>query len=125
MEPILLKRAGWVAAILLAISVTVWFAWPAPVGVDLAIAARGPMEVTVDDDGKTAVAHVYAVSAPIAGKVLRISHPDGAHAVSLHVGDQVIANETVIAVMQPTVPSFIDSRSRGQLEAELVAAEAS
>ena len=124
MKPILLKRAGWVAGILLATSATVWFAWPAPVGVDLAIAARGPMEVTVDDDGKTQVAHVYAVSAPIAGKVLRISHPDGTHAVSRHVGDQVIANETVIAVMQPTVPSFIDSRSRGQLEAELVAAEA-
>lgn len=124
MKPILLKRAGWVAGILLAASATVWFAWRAPVGVDLAIAARGPMEVTVDDDGKTQVAHVYAVSAPIAGKVLRISHPDGTHAVSRHVGDQAIANETVIAVMQPTVPSFIDSRSRGQLEAELVAAEA-
>lgn len=82
------------------------------------------MEVTVDDDGKTQVQHVYTVSAPIAGKVLRISHPSGDQGVSRHVGDQVIADETIVAVMQPTVPGFIDIRSRGQLEAELAAADA-
>ena len=54
-----------------------WFAWPRPVAVDLATVAKGPMEVTVDDEGKTRVRHVYTVSAPIAGKVLRISHPLG------------------------------------------------
>jgi HlyD family secretion protein len=30
------------------------------------------MEVTVDDDGKTNIRHIYTVSAPIAGKVLII-----------------------------------------------------
>ena len=39
----------------------VWFAWPRPVAVDLATVAKGPMEVTVDDDGKTHVRHVYTV----------------------------------------------------------------
>ena len=51
--------------------------------------AKGPMEVTVDDEGKTRVRHIYTVSAPIAGKVLRISHPVGEQGISLHVGDQV------------------------------------
>jgi HlyD family secretion protein len=83
------------------------------------------MEVTVDDDGKTNVRHVYTVSAPIAGKVLRISHPSGDHAISRHVGDQVTANETVVAVMQPTTPSFIDVRSREEIEAMITAADAS
>ena len=80
----------------------VWFAWPRPIAVDLATVTRGPMEVTVDDEGKTRVRHIYTVSAPIAGKVLRISHPIGRHGVSRHVGDQVTADETVVAVMQPT-----------------------
>ncbi|MBR0857027.1 efflux RND transporter periplasmic adaptor subunit [Bradyrhizobium liaoningense] len=101
-----------------------WFAWPRPVLVDLATVAKGPIEVTADDDGKTHVRHVYTVSAPIAGKVLRISHPLGEQGPSLHVGDDVIANQTVIALMQPTLPSFIDVRSRDQLEAEVLAADA-
>ena len=46
----------------------IWFAWPQPIPVDLAVVTKGPMEVTVDDEGKTRVRHVYTVSAPIAGK---------------------------------------------------------
>jgi len=70
------------------------------------------------------VRHIYTVSAPVAGKVLRISHPMGEQGPSLHVGDQVTANETVVALMQPTVPSFNDVRSHDQLEAEILAADA-
>ncbi|GLH80683.1 hypothetical protein SSBR45G_55920 [Bradyrhizobium sp. SSBR45G] len=66
----------------------------------------------------------YTVSAPIAGKVLRISHPLGEHGPSRHVGDEGVANQTVIALMQPTLPSFIDMRSRDQLQAEVAAADA-
>ncbi|TIP50379.1 MAG: secretion protein HlyD, partial [Mesorhizobium sp.] len=51
----------------------IWFAWPRPIAVDLATVTEGPMEVTIDDEAKTRVRHVYTVSAPIAGKVLRIS----------------------------------------------------
>jgi HlyD family secretion protein len=44
----------------------------------MATVTKGPMQVTIDDEGKTQVRHVYTVSAPIAGRVLRISHPKGA-----------------------------------------------
>src|SRR2546421_5959080 len=102
----------------------IWFAWPRPLPVDLATIVRGPIEVTADDDGKTHVRHIYTVSAPVAGKVLRISHPMGEQGPSVHVGDQMTANETVVALMQPTPPSFIDVRSHDQLEAEVIAADA-
>src|SRR5215470_60300 len=118
------KRLLWGVVAGLAVLGLVWFAWPAPVAVDLAVVSKGPMEVTVDDDGKTHVRHIYTVSAPIAGKVLRISHPIGEQGISRHVGDQVIAGETVVAVMQPMTPSFIDVRSREQLQAEVTAADA-
>jgi HlyD family secretion protein len=124
MRNIWLKRAGWTVAVGAGLAGLAWFAWPQPVLVDLAAVARGPMEVTVDDDGKTQVRHVYTVSAPTAGNVLRISHPAGGQGFSLHVGDQVTANDTVVAVMQPATPGFIDVRSHEQLEAELSAADA-
>ena len=82
------KRLLWGVVAGLAVLVLVWFAWPAPVAVDLAVVTKGPMEVTVDDDGKTHVRHIYTVSAPIAGKVLRISHPSGEGGISRHVVDE-------------------------------------
>ncbi|WP_407186991.1 efflux RND transporter periplasmic adaptor subunit [Bradyrhizobium centrosematis] len=117
------KRITGVALVAAILGGLAWFAWPRPVLVDLATVAKGPIEVTADDDGKTRVRHVYTVSAPIAGKVLRISHPLGEQGPSLHVGDEVVANQTV-ALMQPTLPGFIDARSRDQLQAEVLAADA-
>ena len=109
---------------MLVLAALTWFAWPRPIAVDLATVTKGPMEVTVDDEGKTRVRHIYTVSAPIAGKVLRISHPFGDHGISRHVGDLVTADETVVAVMQPMTPGFIDARSREELEAAVAAADA-
>ena len=124
MRTIWLNRG--IAALLgvLVIAGVLWFAWPRPVAVDIATVTKGPMQVTIDDEGKTRVRHVYTVSAPIAGRVLRISHPEGKHAMSLHVGDQVKADETVVAIMQPAIPGFIDVRSREELQAAVKAADA-
>ena len=94
MSTIWLRRAGWTAAVAASLAGILWLAWPAPVGVDVATVNAGPMQVTVDDDGKTHVRHIYTVSAPIAGKVLRISHPHGDEGISRHVGDLVTANES-------------------------------
>lgn len=90
------------------------FVWPAPVLVDLAIVASGAMEVTVDDEGKTQVREIYTVSAPLTGKLLRIS---------AEAGDEVGKNK-VLAVMQPTAPGFHDVRTHEELQALLEAANA-
>ena len=116
MPGIRIKRIAGLVAVGFAIAGLIWFAWRQPIGVDIATVARGPMEVTVEDDeAKTQVKDVYTVSAPIAGKVLRNPR---------EVGDQVTANETVVAVMQPMRPSFLDVRTREELQAALAAAEA-
>jgi HlyD family secretion protein len=119
-----IKRAAWIVALLLVLAGVVWFAWPRPIPVDLATVTAAPMEVTIDDEAKTRVRHVYTVSAPISGKVLRISNPTEAHDISLHVGDKVVADETIVAIMQPTSPSFLDIRSREELQAAVAAADA-
>lgn len=82
------------------------------------------MAVTVDEEARTRVRHIYTVSAPVAGKVLRISRPDGHDGTSLHVGDAVVEGRTTVAVMQPVPPSLLDVRSRAELGAALVAANA-
>ena len=92
-----------------------WFAWPRPIGVDLSTVRAIPLTVTVDEEGKTRVRHIYTVSAPVAGKVLRTSR---------HVGDEVLADETIVAVMEPTRPAFHDVRSHQELEGALAAADA-
>ena len=124
MPPNWLKRTGWILGLSLVLGGLVWFAWPRPVAADLATVTRGKMAVTIDDEGKTRVRHIYNVSAPIAGRVLRISHPLGDHGISRHVGDLVTADETVVAVMQPMTPGFIDARSREELEAAVASADA-
>src|SRR3990167_3844706 len=124
MRTIWLKRATAAIALGAAVIGIGWFAWPRPVPVDIATVTRGPMEVTVDDEAKTRVRHVYTVAAPVAGKVLRISHPGGNDEASRHIGDQVTAGETIVAVMQPMPPSFLDTRSREELQAAVTAAEA-
>src|SRR5260370_12818766 len=123
MRGIWTKRAGWVIVVGGGLAALIWYAWPQPVLVDVATVIRAPMEVTVDDDGKSNVRHIYTVSAPIAGKVLRVSQRSGEPGPSRHVGDDISA-ETVVAVMQPTTPSFIDFRSRDEGEAAVPAAEA-
>ncbi len=88
---------------------------PQPVPADLADVSRGALRVTVDDEGRTRVKEVYIVSAPVAGRVLRIDR---------HVGDPVKAGETVLATIQPTAPTFLDLRGKRQAEAAVHAAEA-
>lgn len=88
---------------------------PKPVEVDMARITRGDMQVAVRDEGYTRVHDVYVVSAPVTGHLLRIEQ---------HVGDEVIAGETLLARLLPTDPGFLDSRSRSQAEANVRSAQA-
>ena len=56
---------GVLAAILIAGLVYVFR--PQPVLVDLATVVRGPLVVTVDEEGETRVRDVFVLSAPVAG----------------------------------------------------------
>lgn len=80
-----------------------------PQMVDVGAVTRGPMRVTVSQEGVTRVRDVYAVSSPIAGHLAR---------TALDEGDAVKANLTVVAAIHPLDPPLIDSRS----QAELIAA---
>lgn len=110
------KRAVLAAAAALIALGFVWALRPKPISVDIQSINRAPLSVTVDEEGKTTIKNVYAVSAPIAGKVLR---------TPLKAGASVEKNVTVVAVIQPPPPSLMDIRSKAELESAAQAAQAS
>ena len=88
---------------------------PKPIEVDLATVERGALRVTLDEEGETRVRHLYVISAPVSGEVLRIE---------LEPGDPVVADETIVATFQPAAPLLLDARTQAESRAGLEAAEA-
>jgi HlyD family secretion protein len=88
---------------------------PRPVPVDLAPVTRGAMTETLDHEGRTRVRERYIVSAPVAGRVLRIE---------LEPGDRVVANRTVIATFEPGASPLLDPRTRAEAQSRVRAAQA-
>jgi HlyD family secretion protein len=88
---------------------------PQPVEVDLVEVARGLVRVTVDQEGKTRIHDKYVVSAPLNGRILRIT---------MRPGDEVEAGKTLLTMIEPRDPELLDARSVAQAEARVKAAEA-
>lgn len=89
--------------------------WPKSEAVDLASVKKGPLTVTIDEEGKTRVRKRFVVSAPVAGQVQRIE---------LEPGDPVVQNQTVVAIFNPATPVLLDARSRTEAEVSVKVAEA-
>lgn len=113
--PLNLKTLAWAAAGIIVAGAAGWYLFaPEPVAVDIAGVTRGPIEVTVAAEGETRVRDVYAISAPITGKLERLT---------LQVGDKV-AKAQRVASLRPVDPPIRDVRSRLELAAATRAAEA-
>jgi HlyD family secretion protein len=106
------RRLGAAAAVGFLILCLVLIFRPAPVRVDVGRVERGRLVVTVDEEGETRVRDRYVVTAPISGRVARIT---------LEPGDPV-QRGGVVARMNP-LP--LDPRTRAEAEARIAAAEAS
>jgi HlyD family secretion protein len=88
---------------------------PQPVEVDLVEVGRGTVRVTVDQEGKTRIHDKYVVSAPLNGRILRIT---------MRPGDEVEAGKTLLTTIEPRDPELLDARSIAQAEARVKASEA-
>ena len=82
--------------------------WPQAITVEVGQVSRGPLVVTVDEEGETRVHDRFVVSAPVSGRVLRID---------LEPGDAVVRGKTVIARVQADAPPLLDARTRAEAEA--------
>jgi HlyD family secretion protein len=88
--------------------------WPSPVPVDVEAATRGPLVVTVDEEGQTRIRHRFVVSAPVTGRVLRID---------LEPGDRVTRGG-VVARVRPELPPLLDARTQAEARAAVENARA-
>jgi HlyD family secretion protein len=115
MTPALKRLMFWGPPALALVLVLGWLFRPAAVPVDLVAVDRGPLTVSVSDEGETRVRDMYVVSAPVPGRMRRIE---------LEVGDPVVADETLVARIEPSDPSFLDVRSAAEARAGVDAAAA-
>jgi HlyD family secretion protein len=88
--------------------------WPSTVDVDAAVVARGSLMETIDEEGVTRVRDRFTVSAPVAGRLLRIE---------LEPGDPVKAGD-IVAQVRPETPPLLDARARSEAEAMIATARA-
>jgi HlyD family secretion protein len=89
--------------------------WPRPIPVETASVAVGTLRATVNEEGKTRIKQRYVVSAPVTGQLKRIPFKAGA---------DVIAEQTVVAMLEPLSPTLLDPRTRAAAEARRDAAAA-
>jgi HlyD family secretion protein len=89
-----------------------WGFWPRPVSIQTGEAARRPLQVTVEEEGRTRVKDRYVLYAPVAGYLRRIE---------LDAGDAVALGET-LALLDPLRPAVLDPRARAEAQARVAAA---
>ena len=108
------KLLSWVVAAL-ALALLTWAALREPVQmVSVATVARGALEQSFLEEGKTRLKQRYVVTAPLAGQVRRIT---------LQPGDTVRAGQ-MLAQIEPVSASLLDARARSQAQAEVAGSEA-
>ena len=84
---------------------------PSPIKVEAARVTRGPLRVTIDEEGEARAHDRFVIAAPIAGHLAR---------VELHDGDGVKAGQVVAVI----TPSPLDPREREEVVARVQSAEA-
>ncbi|MBL8290640.1 MAG: HlyD family efflux transporter periplasmic adaptor subunit [Bryobacterales bacterium] len=110
-----MKRWLWIVGLgAVLVAAIVYGLRPQPVAVEVAVVKKGPLRVTVEEEGKTRLRSRYVVSAPVAGYLRRVKWKEG---------DRVQAGQ-VVATIEPPRPVVLDARTREQSDARVQAAEA-
>ena len=110
-----LKNKKLIASVLVVAAIVAMAMWPESMEVTVVRAERGPMQVTVDEDGETRVRDRFLVTAPVSGRV---------HRIEIEPGDPVVRGKTLLARITPAESPLLDSRTRGELQAAVDAATA-
>ncbi|MEQ8743477.1 HlyD family efflux transporter periplasmic adaptor subunit [Parasphingorhabdus sp.] len=105
-----------IGLIIVVLAMAIFFSMRSPpIDVDVAAVTKGPMLVTINDEGETRVRNMFVISAPINGRLMRIK---------LDAGDPVIAGKTVVARIRPAQPDFLNARNEAETRAQIKSLEA-
>lgn len=107
-----LRRKLVVSAVLAVVVLGLGYGFlPKPVPVDLAAVKRGPLSVTIEEEGKARVRDRYVVSAPVSGYLRRIR---------FDVGDRIGKGQVALE-LEPLRAAALDPRSRAAAAAAVSA----
>ena len=110
-----LKNKRLMAGVIVVVGIVAAAMWPSSLEVGVTKVVRGPMQVTIDEDGVTRIRDRFVVSAPVAGRLQR---------VELEPGDPVVGGKTILARLTTAESPLLDPRTRGELNASVDAARA-
>lgn len=103
-----------IGIVFVVVAATIYGFLPNAVEVDLVAVSRGPLQVSIEEEGRTRLKERFVVSAPTAGYLRRID---------LKVGDPVRRGQGVVT-LEPLRSQPLDPRSRAEAETTVTAAEA-
>lgn len=112
-----MKTKTWILgglAVAAGVALLAWAFAPRPLEVETGVADRGPFETVITEEGRTTLRQRYTVSAPLSGRLARIT---------LEAGDTVAAG-SVLATLSPTLAPMLDARTQRELTARVAAAQA-
>lgn len=108
------RRGVWGVVAVAVVGLLVWGFRPRPVLVDTEEVSRGPLAVTVEEEGQTRVRDRFVISAAVPGQTRRIL---------LEAGDRVEAGD-LLAVLDAQLSPVLDRRGVAEAEARVAAAKA-
>ena len=109
------RKTFMILAAVLLLGGIAWLAMRSPTQLaSIGTVTRGPLEVVLQEEGKTRIKQRYVIAAPVAGTVRRIA---------LQPGDAVQAGQT-LAEIDAAASSLLDPRARSQAQADVRSAQA-
>jgi HlyD family secretion protein len=112
-----MKKSTWIIGGSATLAIAALLGWafaPRPLEVEVASVTEGPFETSIEEDGKTRLRDRYVVSAPLAGRLPRIT---------LREGDTVEAG-ALLATLTPVLPAMLDERTRREQQLRVEIAQA-
>ncbi len=108
------KHPGVAIIAILVAGLLVWGFWPKPLAVEAVMVKRGPLTVSIEEEGRTRVVDRFVISAPVDGVASR---------VRMDVGDTIERGQVLLTIA-PLESRVLDPRSRAEAEARVAAAKA-
>lgn len=110
-----LRRKVFVGGVVLIVVLLLIYGFlPKTQEVDIAAVKRGPLQITIEEEGRTRLKDRFTISAPTAGYMRRIN---------AKVGDAVRKGQ-MIATLEPLHSQALDPRSRAAAQAAVISAAA-
>ncbi|MBN1365137.1 MAG: efflux RND transporter periplasmic adaptor subunit [Syntrophaceae bacterium] len=111
-----LRRRIFIISVVVVVTILLVYGFlPKTLDVDIVSVTRGPLQITIEEEGRTRLKDRFTISAPTAGYMRR---------VNFKVGDAVKKCQ-IVAVLEPLQSQALDPRSRASAQSSVTSAEAS